>query len=650
MAIQDLIPSVEQLVQKVDALIEELRAGRGAGGGAGKTFKMPDADEIKNAGADALQGLGAVAKYGLAAGAVFQSIQGKKDAVLAALDSVAKTGAMKFAAEQVRNASTANEKSANSGASTEMFLQMQNEKATGVSYENQLKNMNSTPTGITSAGSLTGEKFDTLNQTLIKLNADQVAKGRIASGATTPEILAQALQLSQNRSTGNLNKPEDQARAVAAAGKLSDEIDKTAKIMGTSREDIANQSAERLKDGAVQATLSTLQTDQQRQSFIKSQVGLTAFGKDVQDLAKDFTMFGGPTQKTMDTMVALGPAGRELGAAMKDLKGATSEEARAKAEERLERAKGMINERQRDPRAARMAMAADAFPEVKALQGFKRQFEQNQAAAGYNFQRNQGESQQGAQKAINDQVRNLQEGKAAGGGEQSADAKLQGVILSGNRQAAMITAVGMGKLNEELAKSPGFIDEMVKSLKKLGTGTAPAKTVEPKVEVTPSGNSTIGETAPAKPLVPRNTGTLGETGKMFEPKDIVALLHKGERVLNPKENVDLTNLFGMVSSLKSTANVGLNAQSKTETSITGMMKDLQGTKSEEPAPEIEPEVASAEPESAGSESITLKDVHDSLQRLNSTMEVMAGHTADMKDTNRTTADMSQKMTGNRLAV
>jgi hypothetical protein len=32
------------------------------------------------------------------------------------------------------------------------------------------------------------------------------------------------------------------------------------------------------------------------------------------------------------------------------------------------------------------------------------------------------------------------------------------------------------------------------------------------------------------------------------------------------------------------------------------------------------------------------------------MQMMAEHTADMKDSNRTTADMSQKMTGNRLAV
>jgi hypothetical protein len=373
-------------------------------------------------------------------------------------------------------------------------------------------------------------------------------------------------------------------------------------------------------------------------------------------------MFGGPTQKTMETMVALGPAGRELGAAMKDLKSATNEQQRAAAEERLERAKGMINERQRDPRAARLAMAAEAFPEVKALQGFKRQFEQNRAAEGYNFQRNQGETSAGAMQATNDQYKNLQQGRGQGGEQLSADAKMQGVILSGDRQAALGASTAMNRLNEEFNKSPEKIDAIIKKLKEFGP---PAKPI-------------AGDTAVRPPPIKetRDTGTLGETGKMFEPKDIVALLHKGERVLNPKENTDLTNLFGMVSSLKSktndglnaqsktesslanmmkdslksTASVGLTAQAKTETSLASMMKDLQTTKKEEPLPEPVQEVASAEPEQSGTDSITLKDLHDSLQRLNSTMELMASHTADMKDTNRTTADMSQKMTGNRLAV
>jgi hypothetical protein len=346
---------------------------------------------------------------------------------------------------------------------------------------------------------------------------------------------------------------------------------------------------------------------------------------------------------------------------MKDLKSATDEQSRAAAEERLERAKGMINERQRDPRAARLAMAAEAFPEVKALQGFKRQFEQNRAAEGYNFQRNQGETSEGATKATNDQYKNLQQGLGQGGEKLSADAKMQGVILSGDRQAALGAATAMNRLNEEFNKSPEKIDAIIKKLKEFG----------------PTAKPIAGDTAVRPPpKVTRDTGTLGETGKMFEPKDIVALLHKGERVLNPKENTDLTNLFGMVSSLKSktndglnaqsktesslasmmkdglksTASVGLTAQSKTESSLASMMKDLQSTKKEEAEPEALAEVAPAEPEQPATDSITLKDLHDSLQRLNSTMELMASHTADMKDTNRTTADMSQKMTGNRLAV
>lgn len=53
---------------------------------------------------------------------------------------------------------------------------------------------------------------------------------------------------------------------------------------------------------------------------------------------------------------------------------------------------------------------------------------------------------------------------------------------------------------------------------------------------------------------PRNQrahGTSGEIGSLFEPKDIIAQLHKGERVLNKDENADLSKLFNMVSGEKS---------------------------------------------------------------------------------------------------
>ena len=49
------------------------------------------------------------------------------------------------------------------------------------------------------------------------------------------------------------------------------------------------------------------------------------------------------------------------------------------------------------------------------------------------------------------------------------------------------------------------------------------------------------------PIPARDDGTLGEIGKLFEPKDIIVQLHRGERVLNKNENTDLTKLFGMVT-------------------------------------------------------------------------------------------------------
>lgn len=630
------LPSVEKLIQKIDELITTIQGGNSGGSGGGPRLNLPNID-LKDVQEKALKGLSAVGSTGLALASTFEALSGKKDAVLAAMDRMSLANPIaRYAVGQLKAGSETNEAATKSGASTAVLEQRANELGNRVTYADLQKAMRETGTGLSSGGTLQADRLSNINTTLEKLNKDQGMKGRFETGMTDPDTLAKALIISQQRSKGNLANEGDQDRAVVNAGKLADEIGATAARIGVDRETIANQTAERMKDGTVQATLQTLRTEEQKQAFIRSQAGLTGFGKNVQDLAADIVALGGPTQATQATMTALGPAGFALRDAMLQLKNATNEEERAKAEAALEVAKRKINERADDPRAARLAMAARAFPEVAALQGFKQQFEQNREQAGYQYQRNQGATPVQAQAAINQQIQNRQEGRGPKGEELSADQKLQGVILEGNRLAATGAATWMGKFNEELNKSPANIQAIITELKKLEPNPATRKT---------------NDTAPGKDqATPRNTGTLGETGKMFEPKDIVALLHKGERVLNPQENVDLTNLFGMVSSLKSTANVGLTAQAKQENSLAGMMKDLQGTKQEETPVETEPEVASTEKEESGTDSITLKDVHDSLQRLNSIMEVMASHTADMKDTSRTTADMSQKMTGNRLAV
>jgi hypothetical protein len=640
------LPSVEQLVQKIDDLITEIRASRGTGGdpaGGSRGVPMPDMSRVK-AGMDKLgEEFGKLALDGAAVATVFKSITKSKDAVMSVFEDIAsrsKVPGAKVASQTISGAVQNTVAATRLGADTDTVLQGEQESKNRVDYPTMLKAMKETGTGGSSFGTLTGDSLKNLNNTLEKLNLD--SEKRYRGGTTDADTMAKALIISQQGSRGNLGNAGDQDRAVINAGKLADEIDKAAVATGRSREEVAGELSNRIKNN--QFMLAQFGTNEEgRQSYIRSQAALSRHGQAVQDLSNDFLKFGTATEKTQGTLVALGPAGMELRAAMLQLKNATNEQERAAAEDRVRSASIKIDERQNDPRMARLAAMADAFPELKQLQGAKTMYEQNRSAAGQQYFTNQGLSPEAARAAQDAQIANRQAGKTADGrtGAQLTPGEaVTQLDMVGNRDAALGAGIAWGKLNEALKGSVGPITKITEDLSKMVPKYTP--------EASPPNTSNADKNRNQYP--PRDTGTLGETGKMFEPKDIVALLHKGERVLNPKENVDLTNLFGMVSNLKSTANAGLNAQAKSENSLTSMMKDLQGTKTEEAEPEILPEVASTTPEETGTDSITLKDVHDSLERLNTTMQIMAEHTADMKDTNRTTADMSQKMTGNRLAV
>jgi hypothetical protein len=644
------LPSVEQLVQKIDDLINEIRASRGTGGdpaGGSRGVPMPDMSRVK-AGMDKLgEEFGKLALDGAAVATVFKSITKSKDAVMSVFEDIAqrsKAPGAKVASQTISSAVQNTVAATRLGADTDTALQGEQESKNRVDYPTMLKAMKETGTGGSSFGTLTGDSLKNLNNTLEKLNLD--SEKRYRGGTTDADTMAKALIISQQGSRGNLGNAGDQDRAVINAGKLADEIDKAAVATGRSREEVAGELSNRIKNN--QFMLAQFGTNEEgRQSYIRSQAALSRHGQAVQDLSNDFLKFGTATEKTQGTLVALGPAGMELRAAMLQLKNATNEQERAAAEDRVRSASIKIDERQNDPRMARLAAMADAFPELKQLQGAKTMYEQNRSAAGQQYFTNQGLSPEAARAAQDAQIANRQAGKTADGrtGAQLTPGEaVTQLDMVGNRDAALGAGIAWGKLNEALKGSVGPITKITEDLSKY----VPKYTPEPSPTGTSSADKNRGQYPPYQ--VKKDLGTLGTTGQTFEPKDIVALLHKGERVLNPKENVDLTNLFGMVSNLKSTANAGLNAQAKSENSLTSMMKDLQGTKTEEAEPEIVPEVASTTPEETGTDGITLKDVHDSLERLNTTMQIMAEHTADMKDTNRTTADMSQKMTGNRLAV
>jgi len=623
--------TIDELIAKIDELIKEIKTSRQPSdtneGSGGRHFPRIDMSDI----AEGAQNVGTLLKElaidGAGVKAVFSSMAGSKDAVMDVFKTLAAgLPGSKYLLQATELATTeiANTKEfTKRGGDTNAFLMGEYEKTNQITYEAVNKAVLAAGNGGSSFGSLTGDKMENINQTLVKLNQNAATLGRYRGGSADPATLAKALVISQQGSRGDLSKPGDQDRAVLNAQLLADEIDKTAKITGRLREEIADELAGRMKNN--QFLLEQFGTNEEgRQSYIRSQAAMAKHGTAVQDLSNDFLKFGTATEKTMGTMIALGPAGMELRSAIINLKNATNEKERQDAEAQVAKASQAINERGRDPRLARMAAMADAFPELKALQSARQVYEQNQAQGSYNYQRNRGLTPEQATAELNKQVTRQQGGQDAQGRPLTAGQVITQADIEGNRAAAVGAGIAFGQLNTELGKAVPNIEALVKEIQKF---SPPIKLNPP-----PYGETvdSMKNRAPVKDTRPGGTalGTLGVTGSTFEPKDIFSLIHQGERVLNPKENKDLTNLYEMIGNLKSK----VDSESDKET------------------PTIETATATKASDELQTDSITLKDVHESLQRLNSTMEVMASHTADMKDSNRTTADMSQKMTGNRLAV
>lgn len=621
------LPNIEGLIQKIDELIKQLKANNGNNANGDGGNRGVDLSGVKQGASDLGTLFGNLARDGGALAVVFKAIARDKDPLLSVFEQIASKGGdiAKGTAKAISNAIKSTEEMTKYGGDTDTEQQYRLESATRVEFKDLRKAMQEVGTGGSSFGTLTGDRLKNISETLQKITIDSTK--RFAGGTTDPETLAKALIISSQNSRGNLANQGDQDRAAINAGKLADEIDKTSAATGRGRDEIANELSARIKNN--QALLVQFGNNEEaRQSYIRSQAALARHGQAVVDLSNDFMRFGTATEKTMGTLVALGPAGMELRSAMINLKNATDEKSRQEAEAQLTTASMKIDERYNDPAMARMAAMAEAFPELKALQGAKQQYEQNQSAAGFNYYRNQGMSPEAARANQDAQIGNRQQGKDAQERPLSLGQQITQINMVTNRDAAIGAGLAWDKLNTALDKATPNIKKIADELSRFN----------PVRESMPSGNNTSnegkgdqnrGQYPPAKEApISKDIGTLGTTGQTFEPKDIIALLHKDERVLNPKENKDLTNLYEMIGNLK--------AKGDTE-------------KGKE-APEIEPATTTKAPEEAGADHITLKEVHDSLERLNSTMQMMAEHTADMKDSNRTTADMSQKMTGNRLAV
>jgi hypothetical protein len=111
----------------------------------------------------------------------------------------------------------------------------------------------------------------------------------------------------------------------------------------------------------------------------------------------------------------------------------------------------------------------------------------------------------------------------------------------------------------------------------------------------------------------REGGTVEKTGKLTEPSDLLAFIHQGERVLNPKETEAFNNLGNKLS------NIALPISDKFSSSMSSMMPKMQQSLAAQNTASIQ---STADQMFAGGSNLSLNDVVDRLERLNSTMTAM----------------------------
>lgn len=142
-----------------------------------------------------------------------------------------------------------------------------------------------------------------------------------------------ALELTSRRFTSMQDAASKEA-ALQSAAALAEEMDKTAKLTGKSREEQQKSLAALERDGKYQAAIRIEMMNGNKfaaEGMISAMSKIEKFGPGVQNLTKDIVSYGTASKDTAATLSALGPAGTQLQNAINMTKTARTEEQKAAA-------------------------------------------------------------------------------------------------------------------------------------------------------------------------------------------------------------------------------------------------------------------------------------------------------------------------------
>lgn len=209
-------------------------------------------------------------------------------------------------------------------------------------YNEMLRHGSTALTGLGSTVNRSQENFLGMSK---QLQESKFVNQMKELGVSAEDVAQIAYSTMANRRGIDLSSAAAQKAAAESAIALTAAMEETTRITGLSKEAQAKELEKRTQNVQVQATL--MQMDEAKfDDYLQMQEGLMALGPGVQDLADEIVTGGIRTEAGAAKLAALGEAGPELEAALKQVMAAQTDGEKHEAQLRLKAAESRVNEYQ----------------------------------------------------------------------------------------------------------------------------------------------------------------------------------------------------------------------------------------------------------------------------------------------------------------
>ena len=585
----------------------------------------------------------------------------------------------------------------NAGIGGGSFMEMTTGlRSAGLTLDDYKTAVNSSKGALNSFAGNANSRAEQLNATGSKLQ--DVAQSAGLTSQIQKDELGKIMLISQMGRTKELASQESQDKAAGAAVRLADTINRASISSGKNRDVIERELAERLSSAEVQAQLKNA-TEEQRQTIIASQAAISGMGKGAGDAAQVIQAGGRLSQENQIQLMSMGP--KAMGEFMKGnqlLAAAKTDQEREAAQKLIDRSKVDTAEYQKTKGFQRLLQSA---PD-QLRGGLRKATEENLEAGGITAtQANRAPGQTAMQAEAERQqgIKNLARSKTEAGAENPQAAPQQ--AMTKLNDAAFNSGVEtLGTVNKEVVKlsnTKAGIDAWGKTINAVyGKGGDVEKSVDVMLNaskkilgVTGNAGGTTGTGAttasPSTSTKQLPAPKMKASGGDVNANEVYMVGEQGPELFKSKmagdivPNDKLGSMFGDIKTKISS--LGGNSSPLPEGYIKSLMQPripdqlfpnaannvpkvdssvfknaFAANKVEAPAPEVSQAsvskqqatpVKSPETMPTAGGTVTMKDVNDSLIRLNTTMDKVLKATLEVSQHSEKTAKNSGKATGNR---